>query len=79
MSRRGVSTGSVEGVCCVVNETGAQLERAAAALRRRLAAPPPDPLPFPPPRRHTSHALAAETDPLYFVSITIFKGSVAER
>ncbi|XP_045510801.1 conserved oligomeric Golgi complex subunit 4 [Colias croceus] len=48
--RRGVSTGSVEGVCCVVNEAGAQLARAAGALRRRLGAPPPDALPLPPPR-----------------------------
>ncbi|XP_022112282.2 conserved oligomeric Golgi complex subunit 4 [Pieris rapae] len=69
--RRAVSTGSVEGVCCVVNETGAQLERAAAALRRRLAAPPPDPLPFPSPRRHATHGIvAAETDPLYFAHMT---------
>ncbi|CAH2105131.1 unnamed protein product [Euphydryas editha] len=50
--RRGISTGSVDGACAVLNEAGAQLERCGAALRRRLAAPPPDPLPLPPPPPH---------------------------
>ncbi|XP_050361624.1 conserved oligomeric Golgi complex subunit 4 [Nymphalis io] len=49
--RRGISTGSADGACAVLNEAGAALERCAAALRRRLAAPPPEPLPLPPPPR----------------------------
>ncbi|XP_047544631.1 conserved oligomeric Golgi complex subunit 4 [Vanessa atalanta] len=49
--RRGISTGSADGACAVLNEAGAQLERCGVALRRRLAAPPADPLPLPPPPR----------------------------
>ncbi|XP_038220470.1 conserved oligomeric Golgi complex subunit 4 [Zerene cesonia] len=61
--RRGVSTGSVEGVCCVVNEAGAAAARAAAALRRRLGAPPPPP-PAPLCRDADAHAN------LYFAHMT---------
>ncbi|CAK1550841.1 unnamed protein product [Leptosia nina] len=82
---RGVSTGSVEGVCCVVNETGAQLERAAAVLRKRLAAPPTDPLTFPPPRSLASHnplpRISRELETLFFahMSETEQGGEWAER
>ncbi|XP_046961243.1 conserved oligomeric Golgi complex subunit 4 [Vanessa cardui] len=54
--RRGISTGSADGACAVLNEAGAQLERCGVALRRRLAAPPPDPLPLPPPPRRRRDA-----------------------
>ncbi|KAL0894360.1 hypothetical protein ABMA27_012984 [Loxostege sticticalis] len=46
--RRAVSTGSLEGVCAVLNDAGALVERGAAALRRWLRAPQ-DVLPLPPP------------------------------
>ncbi|OWR49834.1 putative oligomeric Golgi complex subunit 4 like protein [Danaus plexippus plexippus] len=48
--RRAISTGSVDGMCAVMNEAGAQLERAARALRRGLAVTPHDVLPLAPPR-----------------------------
>ncbi|GBP53187.1 Conserved oligomeric Golgi complex subunit 4 [Eumeta japonica] len=46
--RRGLSTGSVDGACAVLNEAATQLEReVAAALRRWVRSAPSDPLPLP--------------------------------
>ncbi|RVE55165.1 hypothetical protein evm_000063 [Chilo suppressalis] len=56
--RRSVTTGSVEGVCAVLNEAGALVERGAAALRRWLR-PAPEPVRWPlPPNVAPAPALA---------------------
>ncbi|XP_052756735.1 conserved oligomeric Golgi complex subunit 4 isoform X2 [Galleria mellonella] len=47
--RRGVSPGSVDAACAVLNEAGALLERLPAAALRRWLRAPPDALPLPPP------------------------------
>ncbi|XP_060810944.1 conserved oligomeric Golgi complex subunit 4 [Amyelois transitella] len=58
--RRSISTGSVDGACAVLNEAGALLERACAALRRCVRAAPPDALPLPaPPARGPADAAPA--------------------
>ncbi|KAG6453008.1 hypothetical protein O3G_MSEX007920 [Manduca sexta] len=57
--RRSISTGVLDGVCAVLNETSSSLERrCAGALRRWVRAPPPDPLPLAAPRPAAhAHAL----------------------